>query len=325
MATPVPRSQRLFSLLLALHLCEHGPSRAQLREGVLGYEQLSDADFDRQFSRDKAHLRQVGIEVLTRVDNNGDQRYFVSPPNPVSRRVWEDLSDCELALLPLARGLWDDEPEDFSAKLSALFDLEVGRSKRPVWVRDSGLGNARALAAVAGAIEAKLQITFNYPSADDDGRTLQRRVEPWKILLEDGRSLIYGWDVDRQAARHFALTRISGSIRITNRSAERSPDLSQIHTNYVAPVFWYRRGVATDLERYSEVSSTDEVRPGWELRVGHGRPFRAWWFDLLSFATQCCVVEPVWLREEIIDALRHLCDLSSSSEVGGVVGKADDA
>lgn len=326
MVAEVPRSQRLFSLLLALHLSSKGRSRDELRHGVLGYSDLEDQEFERLFSRDKAHLRDIGIEISVEEVEPKQYRYRLANSSSPHTQALAELSHEELAVLPLVKGLWDDEAEEFGAKLSAQFDLDTGRTRRRLQVRNSGLGNPQALAAFARAIGGGRVASFKYPDSEDATVFNRRELEPWKILLEDGRALVFGWDRQRHAPRYFAISRVAGEVTLTDTPATAIPQLSEIHTHYVAPVFWYRVEATSDLLRHSEpIESASPAPPGWQLRRGRPRPYRAWWADLMSSAQACCVVKPLSLREEILASLRHLSELTSLSQCGEANGSRGDA
>ena len=66
----VPSEERVFSLVLALVASPQGLTKSELLSSVYGYSQrydrgVIDSSLERQFERDKAQVRELGIPVET--------------------------------------------------------------------------------------------------------------------------------------------------------------------------------------------------------------------------------------------------------------------
>lgn len=225
----IPKSdERQFALVLALVGTERGLSRDEICEHVSGYSQryeqkvltgeVAVESLHRLFERDKAELRDAGIDIETvpdpsAPDDNKLARYRVRRDQLERRSLRFDKDEAallELAALVWERGAMAGHAANSVAKLRALdipmTDPSTVAAKPRLRSRDHGFE------AIADAIADERAIGFRYRKQLADG-ALPRRIEPQALLQFDGHWLAVGYDLDRQAERRFVLSRIEGPIR----------------------------------------------------------------------------------------------------------------
>lgn len=209
----VSRLERLLSLLNVLIGAERPIQAERIRARVPGYPSET-ANFQRQFERDKATLRDMGLEVETS-DVPG------AYPPVIGYRIARDqahLSDPgldpdELAALHLATAAVRLDGIEGSG---ALWKLGGG-------ARTSGEGGIVDLPADERLIELfravtdRRTVTFTY-------REVQREVEPWRLSCARGRWYLTGLDRSVDEQRAFRLDRFEGPVRAGAAGAFARPE-----------------------------------------------------------------------------------------------------
>lgn len=256
----VPAEQRVFSLVLALVASPQGLTKQELLTSVYGYADRtrygeSDVALERQFERDKAQLREIGVPIDT-IDaplepgNNHLTRYRISKD---LLQIPADLrfSERELALLRGAALAWRDgsltaESRRAAMKLESLgaaFDVQqLGVAPQ--------LGIAEPAApALQRAIDAGRVVQFEYQLPDREV-PMMRRVAPLGLHRADGRWHLIAHDLERGADRVFLLSRISGPVTLTREKA------SETLRGHLTPV------VSELLAREHRLRATVRVRAG---------------------------------------------------------------
>lgn len=231
----VPSEERVFSLVLALVASPQGLTKSELLSSVYGYSQRydlaeSDGSLERQFERDKAQIRELGIPIET-IDsplepgNNQLTRYRISKERlqlPDDVRFTAD----ELMLLKLASLAWSEgslgvESRWSSMKLTSLgVDLDV---------RNLGIAPRLSILEPAApalqlAIGEGKVVCFDYrlPSRSS---ALTRRVAPLRLHRAEGRWHLIAYDLDRNDSRVFLLSRIASEVVVTQE--EFDPALTE--------------------------------------------------------------------------------------------------
>jgi proteasome accessory factor B len=201
---------------------ERGLTKRELFHSVDAYRidlaKSSEDDFalNKKFERDKADLRDMGIQV-SNPDPKSDpdeMRYAIS----ADTFLWPEnvqFDAQELQLLNLAAQVWAQ------ASLSS----EANRGL----VRLRGLGIEPAASDMLGfaprlrthepsfaplseAIEDLVEVSFDYRKPD--GETNKRHVQPWLLRSIDGQWLVVCWDKDQKAVRNFLLKRIVSKVAV---------------------------------------------------------------------------------------------------------------
>ena len=207
------------NLLIALRAARGWTDRDQLRRSIEEYAQLDDVAFDRQFSRDKATLEELGIAISSTAWDDpftGDTGYGYRIEDEGYALTRLDFTPAEAAVVSVAQSLLSGTAlaADARSALNKLRGLGEGFDAPAV---DPEVG-AQVPTTVAGTAFASLLravadrrcVVFDYRPP---GRGPARRtLEPYALLTRGDRSYVVGRDVDRDALRTFRLSRITGRV-----------------------------------------------------------------------------------------------------------------
>ncbi|WP_051297733.1 helix-turn-helix transcriptional regulator [Brevibacterium album] len=216
------QTERLLNLLIALRAAQGWVDREFLRRAIQDYADLDDAAFDRQFSRDKQALAELGIRISVSdwddpVTGGTGYGYRIEDSDYALTEI--GFTPEEAALVSVSRTLLDDTAFAAGAgtalsKLRGLgdgFDAGSGDSTAAeVSARLPGSLAGTAFADLLHALEARRAVSFDYRRPGGESAT--RRLEPYALLTRGARSYVMGRDLDRGAVRSFRLSRISGRI-----------------------------------------------------------------------------------------------------------------
>lgn len=157
------------------------------------------------FERDKAALREIGVPIEQEIVLGGDLAG--------QTRYWIDRDRYEMRDLQL-------EPDETRALQVAVAATRPGSvtGQEALWklgggVLDGGASiaaivpDAVALPLLREALVAGRSVRFGY-------RDVERRVDPWGVLLQSGFWYLVGHDHERDARRTFRIDRIQGSVAI---------------------------------------------------------------------------------------------------------------
>lgn len=220
------RAERLMCLLFLIKAQgRRGITRSELREHVADYEKCATDDaFERMLERDKSDLRDMGIvlDVVQRDHYHEDQAAYVLGSGTMLNLPVHFDAD-ELAVLGMAaeaweRGTWSAAAHGALRKLEVFTDVFPAEPTARV-----RLSTDAQIEPIRAAIRARQSIAFSYRRPGDEEPQL-RRIEPWGLLYRQGGWYCVGYDQDREAARVFRTSRISGAIStIGGASAEADP------------------------------------------------------------------------------------------------------
>ncbi|NNE10859.1 MAG: WYL domain-containing protein, partial [Ilumatobacter sp.] len=156
------------------------------------------------FERDKAALREIGVpieqEVVSGTDA-GQTRYWIDREQYELRGL--DLDADETRALQVAMAA--TRPGSTSGQ-DALWKLGAG-------VLDQGatvaaiVPDVAALPTLREAVATRCRVRFSYGDVD-------RRVDPWGLLLRDGFWYLIGFDHGRDARRTYRIDRIEGDVAV---------------------------------------------------------------------------------------------------------------
>lgn len=303
---------------------EHQTSalKKELRESIEAYreawQQGSEDAFNRMFERDKDDLRELGL--IIDVDENaldGEIGYLARRDR---NRLPEIALDAEeAAALTLAARVWQQAKMSGAAS-GALQKLRAAGVPFAEDAEHSALepripAREAAFEPLLTAARDRRPVSFEYRKA---GAALaeQRAVEPWALECWRGHWYLAGFDRDRQDARVFRLSRITGKVR--SRAGEFTGTVPE-HVDVRAYVARFagegatstatvrlRRGAAF-LLRAKALSSLrlDEQWDELEIPYGHGLGA-----DLAEFGPDVVVLGPDDLRADVIDRLRAVAGLA---------------
>lgn len=313
---------RLFSLVLALLATETGLLKSEILSTVRGYADRyepggANTNLERQFERDKDDIRELGIplETIESPDRPGDNqslRYRI----PKGRYDLPDevrFTPDELALLGLAAEVWREASlsTDSQRALTKLRSLGI-EPREPVIgyaprlrVRDAAFEPLRQ------ALDRRQEVAFAY--LRPGGRSPRaRRVQPWAVVLHEGRWHLHGYDVDLEAPRTFLLSRIVGPVEVVSGTTFAEPP-ADVHDRVLADLEAIRLEHAADLA--VTAGSDAEVRLGKRavLRDDDAGVIRLHYTDEAVFADELAgygpevrVLGPDGLRRAVADRLARV-------------------
>jgi proteasome accessory factor B len=315
----IPVEDRLFSLVLALLATETGLLKSEILSTVRGYAERYDdrgrnANLERQFERDKDEIRDLGIplETIESPDRPGDNqalRYRIPKGDydlPVDVRFTPD----ELALLGLAAEVWREASlsADSQRALTKLRSLGI-EPREPVIgyaprlrVRDA------AFEPIRQALDKRQRVRFRYLKPGEREPRL-RTVEPYAVVLHEGRWHLHGRDADADAPRTFLLSRIVGDVH-TLAGKPFDPPSADVQDRVLADLRALRQANAADLA--VSAGSDAEVRLGKRavqtdedagvIRL-HYTDAAVFADELASYGPEVRVLSPASLRDAVRERL----------------------
>lgn len=261
------------------------------------------------FERDKAALREIGVEISTETfggDRAGEMGYRI------------ERSSFELPDL----GLTDDEVRALQVALAATRpDSAIGEE---ALLKLGGVGGGvggpirmhlpelPALPILRSAVAQRHPVLFRY-----SGNI--RKVEPWGLLLRDGFWYVVGFDQDRGARRTFRVDRCEGEVAIDSAIVFEPPADGDVGAALPTNPLLLGDELAAEREAVVHIAA----RRAWlvEREIGSERilvrhddgsitirlPFtnedalRSW---VLGFLDDAELLEPVDVRDRLIEWLR---------------------
>jgi len=205
------KSERLVNLVICLLAARRLITRQEIQASVEAYAGLSDSNFQRTFERDKDELRRLGVPIE------------VGPTDPwsdeadgyrIRRADFElpplELTGAESTTLGLAARVWQEAALDEAtsralAKLKAA-GVTVAADRLTATVPKLPTREL-AFAPLWQGWLRRIPVRFRY-----HGRS--RVVEPWKLMLRQGRWYVLGRDRTVGQARWFKLSRIEGEPQL---------------------------------------------------------------------------------------------------------------
>ena len=187
------------NLAICLLLARRFIDKAQIRQVVEGYHDLSDAAFERTFERDKDELRAMGVPIETGSNNPlfPDEAGY-----RIRREDFElpaiEFTPAETAALGLAATVWESatQADQAVAALAKLRAAGVEPDPERLTALAPSIGAREpAFAGVWDATTTRTPISFGY-------RGQQRVLEPWTMTYRQGSWYLYGLDRDKAAPRN---------------------------------------------------------------------------------------------------------------------------
>lgn len=212
------KTERLMNLIFALLSTRQYLSKDQIREAIADYRESTVPAFERKFERDKAELRDLGIEIeMGSHDVLGDD-----PGYRIVRETVElpDLSFTreESTVIAIAAQMWDHAGMSGSSAmaLAKLKAIGVTVDSSSAQLNEPKLAtNEPTFDAVWEATQRRIEIGFTYRAPGTVAA--ERRLQPWKMLQWRDRWYVCGQDLDREAPRMFRLSRMIGDVEDLSR------------------------------------------------------------------------------------------------------------
>ncbi|GAB2982101.1 MAG TPA: WYL domain-containing protein [Actinotalea caeni] len=214
MSERVDAAERMLDLVIALSHTRHRMTKAEIRAKVNGYgSSTSDEAFERMFERDKEHLRQLGIPIVTLTDAVHEDEVGYRIDTAAYSLPPIHLSPAQMGVLSLAAEVWQDSTFASAArrglvKLKAVAD---GSAAAAPGVTLRVRGPEPAMDDLLAAIAERAPVRFSYRAAYS-GEVTVRTVEPWRVYARDRGWYLVGHDRDRDAQRSFRTSRIIGRV-----------------------------------------------------------------------------------------------------------------
>ena len=308
--------ERLLNLTAALLNTSRPLSANELRARMAGAYSEDLAAFRRMFERDKADLRAIGVPIevttLYRLDPPVDG-YRVPAAAYAGRDVRFDPD--ELAALHLATNLVRLEGGAGAglARLGGAGGAGAIESAEQVVEAVSAVEAVdelpfhEALSKLVAAAIGRLSVQFTY-------RGTERRAEPWRLSFHRGHWYLVGWDCGQTAERLFRVDRIDGPVTELGPAAQpvgEGPDPRTIKPWEFGAGEPVEVRVLVDADQASwachRAGVDGERRPDGSvvltLRVREPAALRTFALDFLDHAE---VIEPDWMRDEIVAWLEAL-------------------
>jgi proteasome accessory factor B len=211
------RLERLTNLVAVLLETRRPLTLEEIVERVPGYPPERES-YRRQFERDKATLREIGVPISLEALYAFDQETGYR----IHREDYElpplDLTDDERIALQLAVTavrLEGSDPSAGGAGREAL--LKLGGLEGVAAPTLAALPDVPALPALFDAYRRRARVTFMY-------RGEPRRLDPYGILFRNGHWYVVGFDSGRDAIRAFRADRIESGIEAGSGGAFERPD-----------------------------------------------------------------------------------------------------
>lgn len=209
----VDRVERLTNLLALLLETPQPLSLTAIADALVG--QYPEALQSRRatFERDKAALREIGVPIEQEIVSGGDAgqtRYWIDRDRYELRGL--DLDDDEMRALQVAVAA---TRAGSAAGQEALW--KVGAGLLTGWAPVAAVvPDLAALPVLREAVARRTTVTFGY-------RDLDRRIDPWGLLLRDGFWYLIGMDHARGERRTFRIDRIRGAVTVVDGSTFDRP------------------------------------------------------------------------------------------------------
>ncbi len=309
------RVERLTNLLALLLETPEPLSLVQIAGELRG--QYPDGQTARRaaFERDKSALREIGVPIEQEIVGGGEYAG--------QTRYWIDRDRYELSGLELD----EDETRALQVAMAATRPGSTS-GQEALWKLGAGpidgAGSGAPVAAVVpdlpslpalrDAVNRRVPVTFGY-------REIDRRVDPWGLLLRAGFWYLIGFDHGRDARRTYRIDRIEGEVDVVDgetfeRPADFDPreafpdDPKLIGGGEEEP---REALVLVDVDRAAAAvrdlgaERVVRTRPdgSTELRVACTNlpAFRSW---LLGYLDAAEVLEPIEVRADIVAFLEGI-------------------
>jgi proteasome accessory factor B len=302
------RIERLLSLINLFIGADRPVQLDQVRTRVPGYPE-DRASFQRQFERDKAELRSMGLPLET-IELPDTYPPVVGYRIPRERAHLRDpgLDPDELAALALAASAVRLDGIEGSGGLWKL----GGGSAGPHAEGLAGLPADDRLVALFEAVAERREARFRYHDLD-------RTVDPWRLGCTRGRWYLTGYDHERDGTRHYRVDRIEGGVTTGPPGAFDRPQgaIEGVRMEAwafgpgptkVARVLVDAGHVATAVAAAPSADVVEERPDGsavLELEVSSVDPFRSL---VVGFLEHAEVLEPPELREAMVEWLTAIAE-----------------
>lgn len=213
----VSRDTRVLNLIVGLADSNRPLTAADIQERVPGYDKGNDQAVKKRLQRDRADLRESGINIIqVRLPDGGSEPGYVlhvdpPPTSPVQ------LEPAEYQAVSIAADMWrgtslHNHAQCGLAKLAAQRTPQNTPATRQTDQLAIDLSTAPpTLGAIAAAVTNRTNIRFSYRAPGKKPAT--RNLQPHQVVWQHSAWYVAGYDTDRKADRTFKLLRIAGNVK----------------------------------------------------------------------------------------------------------------
>lgn len=302
------------NLTICLLVTRNFIPKDRIRQAVEGYRGLGDDAFDRMFDRDKEELRVLGVPI----ELGSVVKAFEDEVGYRIRRDRFELPEISLeadeaAVVGLAARVWQ-HASLASATSQGLRKLRAGGvdvDETALMILEPQLATDEpAFDPVFDAVTQQRPIEFPYRASGAASSTL-RHLEPWGIVSWHGHWYVVGHDRDRDAARMFRVSRISGPVSTIGEprsyATPEDLDLRALASSLAPPrphssaTVMVRHGAGDALRRRAARSRPiDEQWTQIEIPYGSGSSLAD---ELVSLGPDVVAVAPAEVRDAVVRRL----------------------
>jgi proteasome accessory factor B len=311
------KTERLLNLVLVLLYARRPLAKAQIRQLVPQYGQSASTEaFERMFERDKDELRELGIPLVT---EDIDPLHEDEPGYRIHQREYAlpDISfePDELAVLGLASRTWAQASLAGPAA-QALRKLRAAGVERDgdalIGIEPRLRTTEPAFDAVKDGVLRRVPLRFDYRRPEADEAT-ERHVQPWSLVSWHGRWYLNAFDVDRDAARVFRLSRVVGAVRTSGKPGSfEVPDghepslmvqrVAAPPTHASPAVLRVRPGAGHSLRR--QATSVAAADDGWDRVDLDYTDLEGFAEEVAGYGGDVVAEQPAELVASVVDRLR---------------------
>ncbi|MBV7280866.1 YafY family protein [Corynebacterium sp. TAE3-ERU30] len=286
-----------------------GLSKEWIRAHVSGYQNKSDAAFDKMFQRDRAVLRAVGVPIVSEEDIFNTKRFRLVESRyslPEMTFTPEEASVLALAgeqgmsgeLATFARSGWTKIAAGGAQR------GELSPAGEYTSVSDLSTLSTTTFERLVRVCHRRLSITFDYyrhVGADPQPRAM----DPWALAPVGGRIYLLGFDLDRAAPRAFRISRIDNIAANGPRTHEPPADTTP--AEIITELLSFRQPLvdAHLVLQQSPSFSSELLRAAEETEPGHyslsGVDFNWLVTTAVGEAPEVLVISP----PEAVEAITH--------------------
>lgn len=310
------KTERLFNLIALLLSTPRALRVSEIRAKFPAYSAQSDEAFRRMFERDKNEIQDLGFTIEREVVDALTDEIGYRIHRKLALLDDPGLTADEMAALSLAAQAWRS---DSAAGMLGVLKLSAGASVDTVapagWMVPR-VALDENVTRLVDAVSRRKRVQFAYRTGGS-GKARLRTIEPHGLFYR-GTWYVTGFDKDRAGVRHFKLSRVRGTVKV---SPGRDSDFEASRTDPIevprAP--WEGNAETTArvafspeavwwVERRTRAIRVAERANGWvelALPVSDIESLAGW---VAGFGDQALVLDPAELRAAVIGRLRALGD-----------------
>jgi proteasome accessory factor B len=311
---------RLFHLILALMATTMGLTKDHILSTVRGYREdteagVAKATIERRFERDKDILRELGIPLQAVIppdeDGNNKATVYRIPKADYDPPSGFRLTAQDVRLLNVAAAVWREGSLSSEARLTHTKLAASGVPVNEPLIGFLPMLTARdpALDVLRRAIADGVQVRFDYltPGAS---QAKTRTISPLAVVLHENRWHVLSVEEPDGGEKTFLLRRIVSAVSpvdvarrvaVDGQVERMTAELNELYAQQTARII-PTPGSAAEVVLANRSQTT---RDGEQLVV-HYTDLAALAHELVEYAADIRVIEPVALREQMVELVQQV-------------------